>query len=216
VSTASDLDIARFPHGRVPRAVRREQLVTLAQQLFAERGFEGVSMEELARRAGITKPVVYGIFGSKDGLYRACIDRAAERLAAVVTTAAQAGSDPVEQLRAGGTAFFRFAAEHRGAWEMLYEGGGRFADARNEIRARQDALVVALLRDAAAALGGDVPEQRLQAAATMLNGAYESLVTFSFANPDVTPETLADWVVALMGPGLLASAAEQTPKEHTA
>jgi len=55
-----------YAHGRVPRAVRERQLLELAEELFAERGYGGASMEELARRAGVTKPVVYELFGSKE------------------------------------------------------------------------------------------------------------------------------------------------------
>ena len=70
-----------FKHGRVPRPVRERQLLELAEELFAERGYAGASMDELARRAGVTKPVVYELFGSKDGLFGACVDRSIERLA---------------------------------------------------------------------------------------------------------------------------------------
>ena len=71
-----------FQHGRVPRPVRERQLLELAEALFAERGYAGASMDELARRAGVTKPVVYELFGSKDGLFerlRRPLDRSAWR-----------------------------------------------------------------------------------------------------------------------------------------
>ena len=84
--------IEDFAHGRVPRAVRERQIVELAEKLFSERGYPGSSMDELARRAGVTKPVVYELFGSKDGLFRACLERSAERLAALVAAAVRAES----------------------------------------------------------------------------------------------------------------------------
>ena len=73
--------ISDFRHGRVPRELRERQLVELAEQLFADRGYGGTSMEELASRAGVTKPMVYELFGSKDGVFRACVDRAVEQMA---------------------------------------------------------------------------------------------------------------------------------------
>ena len=76
--------IEDFQHGRVPRRVRERQLVELAEELFAERGYQGASMEELARRAGVTKPIVYELFGNKDGLFRACLQRSADQLAELV------------------------------------------------------------------------------------------------------------------------------------
>ena len=95
-------------------------------------------MDELARRAGVTKPVVYELFGTKDGLFRACLERSAERLAEVVAEAVRAETRAGGALRAGGLAFLRFAADHRVAWELMMEG--RFSDAA-EVRRRQAALV---------------------------------------------------------------------------
>ncbi len=54
---------------------RREQLVDVGRKLFAEKGFEAVTIEEIASKAGVSKPVVYEHFGSKDGLYAVIVDR---------------------------------------------------------------------------------------------------------------------------------------------
>ena len=84
--------IEDFRHGRVPRALREGQLVELGEQLFAERGFAKASMDELARRAGVTKPVIYELFGSKEGLFEACLEGLAMRLAESIAEAAR-GAD---------------------------------------------------------------------------------------------------------------------------
>jgi AcrR family transcriptional regulator len=54
---------------------RRHQLIDIARALFAERGYEGTSIEEVAARAGVSKPVVYEHFGGKEGLYAVVVDR---------------------------------------------------------------------------------------------------------------------------------------------
>ena len=54
---------------------RRHQLINIARSLFAERGYEGTSIEEVAHRAGVSKPVVYEHFGGKEGLYAVVVDR---------------------------------------------------------------------------------------------------------------------------------------------
>ena len=95
--------IEDFQHGRVPRAVRERQIVELAEGLFSERGYQGASMEELARRAGVTKPIIYELFGNKDGLFRACLERSAGRLAQQVADAVRAEVEPEARLRAGGS-----------------------------------------------------------------------------------------------------------------
>ncbi|HSJ19387.1 MAG TPA: TetR/AcrR family transcriptional regulator [Nocardioidaceae bacterium] len=61
-------------------AERREQLVEISRALFAERGLDGTSIEEIAARAGVSKPVVYEHFGGKEGLYAVVVDREVRRL----------------------------------------------------------------------------------------------------------------------------------------
>uniref|UniRef100_UPI00037A42DC TetR/AcrR family transcriptional regulator n=1 Tax=Solimonas variicoloris TaxID=254408 RepID=UPI00037A42DC len=56
-------------HGRVPRAFREEQLLDVAQALFAKQGYQGTSIEDIAAAAGVTRPMVYNYFESKDGIY---------------------------------------------------------------------------------------------------------------------------------------------------
>jgi len=62
-----------YKHGRVPRAVRREQLLQLAEELFMEKGHGGFSIDDLCRAAGVSRPIIYEHFGSKDGIYIACL-----------------------------------------------------------------------------------------------------------------------------------------------
>ena len=68
-------------------AERREQLVTIARAAFAERGFDGVSVEEIASRAEVSKPVVYEHFGGKEGLYAVVVDREVQQLLGTLRTA---------------------------------------------------------------------------------------------------------------------------------
>jgi DNA-binding transcriptional regulator YbjK len=65
---------------------RREQLLDIGRRLFAERGFEGTSIEEIAAQADVSKPVVYEHFGGKEGLYAVVVDREVERLLTMATT----------------------------------------------------------------------------------------------------------------------------------
>ena len=207
--------IEEFRHGRVPRAVRERQLVELGEELFAERGFAKASMEELARRAGVTKPVIYELFGSKEGLFEACLEGLAMRLAESIAEAARgadeagvtaggaggaasaAAPDPEARLRAGGLAFLRFAAENRVAYELLYEG--RFSDAAVRVRRRQAALILELMREIAA---DDVDPRELEVAANAVNSAYEGVAHWMWDHPEMDVEELADWTVELLLPGL--------------
>ncbi|HET8820444.1 MAG TPA: TetR/AcrR family transcriptional regulator [Thermoleophilaceae bacterium] len=189
--------IEEFRHGRVPRAVRRRQLVELGEELFLERGFAKASMDELARRAGVTKPVIYELFGSKEGLFNACLEGLALRLATQIADAARAGTDPESRLRAGGLAFLRFATENRVAYELLYEG--RFSEAAAKVRRRQATLILELMREMAP---DHVDPRELEVAANAVNSAYEGVAHWMWDHPDIPLETLADWTVELLLPGL--------------
>ena len=70
----------RTGRGRMTAAERREQLVDISRGLFAQRGFDGTSIEEIAARAEVSKPVVYEHFGGKEGLYAVVVDREVRRL----------------------------------------------------------------------------------------------------------------------------------------
>lgn len=205
----ASVDVSQYAHGRVPRDVRRAQIAELAEELFAERGYEGASMEELARRAGVTKPVIYEIFGSKEGLYRAGVERAAGDLATRVASAVTASDVPLEQLRAGLTAWFAFAVEHRRAWEVMHAGGGRFAEAIEAVRRQQSTLVTALLGEVARQRGVEVDARQLEATAEAINGATEAMAMWAKQHPELSPQVLADWSVALLGPGLLAMTTQE-------
>ncbi|MEE6280926.1 TetR family transcriptional regulator [Georgenia sp. MJ170] len=81
------------------------QVLAVATELFAGHGYAGVSLDDIARAAGVTRGAVYHHYGSKAGLFRAVAAELQTDVAAAVATAGQAGDDAVAQLRAGSHAF---------------------------------------------------------------------------------------------------------------
>jgi AcrR family transcriptional regulator len=77
---------------RMTAAERREQLIDIARKVFAERGFDGASVEEIAARAEVSKPVVYEHFGGKEGLYAVVVDREVRQLLDMMRAALSEGS----------------------------------------------------------------------------------------------------------------------------
>ncbi|WP_140459955.1 MULTISPECIES: TetR/AcrR family transcriptional regulator [Cellulomonas] len=73
---------------------RREQLLDVSRRLFAEKGFDTTSVEEIASRAGVSKPVVYEHFGGKEGVYAVVVDREIQALTGALTGALEAGGHP--------------------------------------------------------------------------------------------------------------------------
>jgi AcrR family transcriptional regulator len=196
--TAKAARIEDFRHGRVPRELRERQLLELAEELFAERGYAGASMDELARRAGVTKPVVYELFGSKDGVFEACVDRSIAGLAESVAAAVRSETEPEARVRAGGIAFLEFAAGNRVAWDLM-SMGGRFAEQARAVRSSQAELIRDLMAEMAAE---DTDPRELEVAAHAVNAAYEGVAHWMWEHPDIPIEQLADWVVQLLLPGL--------------
>lgn len=199
--------VGDFPHGRVPRAVREQQVLAIAEALFAERGYRGTSMDELAARAGISKPVVYDLVGSKESLYLRCVERAGRALAEVVATAALTRTDPEERMRAGAVAFLRFVAEEHGGWDLLLTAGPEpGAEPILAVRAQQSALLTTLTRETVENVGVELDAWRIEALAHALNGAFEGLAYWWRRNRDVPPEELVDWITTLVYPGIRALA----------
>ena len=79
--------LAQQPRIRMTSSQRREQLIRVARTLFAEQGVDATSVEEIAARANVSKPIVYEHFGSKDGLYAVVVDREVQRLETAITAA---------------------------------------------------------------------------------------------------------------------------------
>src|SRR5690242_6527409 len=89
-STPSNEKPRRARRTRMTGAERREQLLEVGRKLFAEKGFEGTSVEEIAAKAGVSKPVVYEHFGGKEGLYAVVVDREIRTLLDGITGALRA------------------------------------------------------------------------------------------------------------------------------
>ncbi|MEZ5144644.1 MAG: TetR/AcrR family transcriptional regulator [Acidimicrobiales bacterium] len=197
-------EVAAHPHGRVPRELRRRQVLAVAEALFVERGYHQASMDELARRVGVSKPVVYDLVGSKEQLFHALMQDAADELGATVRAAVLAEQDPDRRLEAGARAFFGFVAGRRRAWGALMSGDeGPVTTAVGEIRRRQIELIAELLV-ATEPAGPHAPARFVDAVAHALSGAFEGLAAWWHHQPDVPLEVVAGLATVLVAPGLEA------------
>lgn len=113
------------PTTRLPAARRRKQLLDVALEVFAERGFHPTSMNDLAEAAGVTKPVLYQHFGSKRELYLELLEDVGSRLRDAIEKATSEAATPREQVQRGFAAYFRFVADHQAAFQVLFGGGAR-------------------------------------------------------------------------------------------
>lgn len=138
------------PRRRMPRADRRDQLIGSAEAVFVEKGFGGSSMEDVADRAGVTKPVLYDHFGSKDGLLAAVVERAGEELLALTAAASATAASSEQALLQGLVAYFRFVDAHAGAWTVLLREaapGSAASQAMERVRQTQVDAIAALVAE---------------------------------------------------------------------
>ncbi len=125
---------------------RREQLIAVARSVFAERGFVAASIEEIAERADVSKPVIYEHFGGKDGLYQTIIGREISRLTERITAALDAPS-PHQALEQAAEAFLGYVEEHAEAFRILVRdapvsgGPGSMSGVISDIAARVEGLL---------------------------------------------------------------------------
>jgi AcrR family transcriptional regulator len=177
----------------MPRAERESRMLDAAGTAFARHGFHGASMDAIAAASGISKPMLYNYFGSKEGLYSAYVSQSGRALVAGMRDAAPPDAAAEERLTAGISTFLDYVDEHRTGWRVLY----------NEIAAQGGPLAaeVAALRSRVVdmvgrAIGND---QSSEAFAHALVGAGESLANWWLVHPDVPKEELVDLLLRLAG-----------------
>jgi AcrR family transcriptional regulator len=183
------------------RAERERQMLDVAEEVFAELGYRGVSMEEIADRCGVSKPMLYEYFGSKDGLLRAAIARSRAGLYQATQAAMAEATTPHEVLRRGMLAYFVFTDEHRRSMAMVLQEPLVLSAAGADIEAtrrQQSGLIAPIL----AAFAPDAPAQAIEAYTEIIIGACERLTLWRLQRPEVTAEEAARYVTDFCWQGL--------------
>jgi AcrR family transcriptional regulator len=171
-------------------------MLEVAGRAFAERGFHAASVDAIAEASGITKPMVYAYFGSKEGLYRACMQRARARLLDALREGVDTGAAPDQQLWHGLLAVFTFVERERDSWAILLgevtQGTGPFAQDGAAVRRELADLIAELLRRAASAEGLHTDALGItDQLARALMGAGESLAVWWGEHPEEPVEHVA-------------------------
>jgi AcrR family transcriptional regulator len=130
---------------------RREQLLDVGRHLFAERGLEGTSIEEIAARADVSKPVVYGHFGGKEGLYAVVVDREVERFLTMATRLLE-GEDKMEKFEVAAVELLRYIQDNSDGFRILVRdsnpssGSGTYASLISDIAGQVEYLLGDVLK----------------------------------------------------------------------
>src|ERR1700722_12027430 len=105
---------------RLTAEQRRQQLFSVALELFARRGYRATTMDDIAEAAGVTKPLVYQHFSSKRSLYLELVDSIANELLDAVREAVLRAEGPRQQVELGFAAYFRLVISREAEFRLLY------------------------------------------------------------------------------------------------
>jgi AcrR family transcriptional regulator len=167
--TATEQTEARPRGTRLPRRARRNQLLGAAQEVFVAQGYHAAAMDDIADRAGVSKPVLYQHFPGKLELYLALLDQHCEALVQAVREALASTSDNKQRIAATMDAYFGYVEHEGGAFRLVFE-----SDLTNEpaVRDRVDQVSLACAQLVSPLIAEDtgLPEEQAMLLAVSLCG----------------------------------------------
>jgi AcrR family transcriptional regulator len=184
---------------RLPAAERREIIERHATEVFAERGYHGAGMEEIARRSGVTPPVVYDHFASKLDLHRRLLERTRDELLAMWSE--QLGGDEPAEVRIPRAidAWARYVQGHPYAARMFFQETTGDAEARalhQRVQAQaRSALGVLLGGEPGAANIAGADAEALEMAAEVMRAGLTGLAIWWIDHPEVPRERIVETAV---------------------
>jgi AcrR family transcriptional regulator len=132
VTATPDASASNLSRPRLPRPARRTQLLGAAREVFVANGYHCAAMDDIAERAGVSKPVLYQHFPGKLDLYLALLDQHGDELVAAVRAALASTTDNKQRVAATIAAYFAFVDEDGGAFRLVFE-----SDLTNDTAVRQ-------------------------------------------------------------------------------
>jgi AcrR family transcriptional regulator len=184
------------------RADRERQMLDIAEEVFAEQGYRAASMDDIAERVGVSKPMLYEYFGSKDGLLSACATRIRTELYDATQEAMAEADSPEDVLWRGLLAYFTFMERHSQAMAVIAQEPmvipAATADAIEATRRQQSGLTATLL----AAFAPSAPPRAVEAYSEIIIGACERVSLWLARHPEVSAEEAARHVMDFSWSGL--------------
>ena len=193
---------------RISGAERRRVVLGAAEEVFARRGYHAASLEEIARAAGVSKPVVYDHFASKRELHVTLLKEQLGALLEHVAAGVPEGGPAETRLRLGVEAFFGFVEEHPYAWRMMFfeaaAGEPEVAEAHRRIQAEATAFNAALLASDPLLGPPGCPghDRKIEMLAEMLKSGLNGLAAWWYEHPEVPRERVVDVAVGFAWSGL--------------
>lgn len=162
----------------MPAPLRREAILSAAEEVFARSGYHGASLDDIAQAAGISKALIYEHFTSKRELHAELVNAHVKEIFRRLEANAETGGSGEERLRGGIDAFLSFVEEHREAWRALFRDAAdpEVADIIDRVQTQGTAMIAALIT-ADPEVSHDHP-QAIEMHAALLSGGVQSLANW--------------------------------------
>lgn len=184
--------------GRLPRSQRRAQLLDAARDVFVERGYHAAAMDEIAIRAGVSKPVLYQHFPSKLELYLALLDQSIDEFVDSVLTSLDSTHDNKRRVAAAMETFFEFVGGEGDTFRLLFENDLTSAEA---VRERLDSLTRRCAEAISPVIAEDtgLSDEEAELLAAGMVGMAQVAARFWLASDGSLPRPDATSLVATLG-----------------
>jgi AcrR family transcriptional regulator len=188
------------PRRRLSAAQRRERILAAAEEVFAQRGYHGSSLDDVAKASGTSQALIYEHFESKRELHETLVNEHASELARRFAANAATGMVGEERLRAGVDVFFAWVQERREAWRALFRDAAdpELAPLIDRLQAQATRAIVALVP----AGGESVDDQQIEMYAQLTSGACQALANWWGDHADVPREVVVDRVMEVVWDGM--------------
>ena len=180
---------------RLPRTARRAQLLEVALEVFVEQGYHSASMDEIAERAGVSKPVLYQHFPGKLDLYLALLDASCDTIIDNCKAALDSTSDNKDRVAATMKVFYSYVASEEGAFRLVFESD---LTSEPDVRERVDRVTVecaAMIADVIRTDTG-LPDEASELLAVSLVGMAQVSARFWLAGGGGIPQDDAAALIA--------------------
>jgi AcrR family transcriptional regulator len=186
---------------RLPRAVREQQMLDAAVQMFSANGYHETSMDAIAAQADISKPMLYLYYGSKEELFSACLSRELSRFVEAIRADIDLKQSPHELLRRTILSVLHYIDANRASWIVLYSQATSSQVFANTIREGREKIIDLVARLLETGTRNPEPNNDFHMMAVALVGAGEAVATrVSVGDTDV--EEAAELLINLFWRGL--------------
>jgi AcrR family transcriptional regulator len=197
---------------RLPRAVREQQMLDAAVQVFSVNGYHETSMDAIAAKAEISKPMLYLYYGSKEDLFGACLDRELARFIEAVRADVDFSLPPRDMLRNTIGSFLNYIDANRASWIVLYTQATSSQAFAHTVREGRERIIDLVSRMLSSGTRNPKPDTDFHMIAIALVGAGEAVATRVSAG-DVDVDEAVELLINLFWRGLKGKPSERDAHE---